>query len=447
MANNQGRIGFSIDFKKGDQSGLRELRTQLEQLQQLTVKEVINTGNLEQANQKLETIQGTAKKVQQALEDSYNAKLDTTDLNKFQKSLQSQGLTLKSIKDDFAQAGIQGQIAFRNLNTELLTTSRYTKQTSEWLDKMANTLGNTVRWSIASTAVNSVTGSIQKAYGYTKQLDSSLNDIRIVTEKSSEEMDKFARKANEAAKALGATTTDYTKASLIYYQQGLSDQEVAARANVTTKVANVTGVSADTASEQLTAIWNGYKVSAQEAELYIDKVSAVAATTAADLEELSIGMSKVASAANIMGVDIDQLNAQLATIVSVTREAPESIGTALKTVYARMSDIEAGLDSETTLGEYTEQMAQMGINALDAKGNLRDMGEVVEEIGDKWATLNRNQQTSLAQTIAGTRQYSRMMALFDNWDMYQQSKATSEGAAGALEKQNEIYLGWQLIRG
>jgi hypothetical protein len=45
-----------------------------------------------------------------------------------------------------------------------------------------------------------------------------------------------------------------------------------------------------------------------------------------------------------MGVDIDQLNAQLATIVSVTREAPESIGTALKTVYARMSDIQAGLD-------------------------------------------------------------------------------------------------------
>jgi hypothetical protein len=38
-------------------------------------------------------------------------------------------------------------------------------------------------------------------------------------------------------------------------------------------------------------------------------VSAVAATTAADLEELATGMSRVASAANIMGVDIDQLNA------------------------------------------------------------------------------------------------------------------------------------------
>jgi len=107
-------------------------------------------------------------------------------------------------------------------------------------------------------------------------------------------------------------------------------------------------------------------VNASEAELYIDKLANVAATTAADLEELSIGMSKVASAANIMGVDIDQLNAQLATIVSVTREAPESIGTALKTVYARMSDIQAGIDTETSLGEYTKQMAEMNVNVLDA---------------------------------------------------------------------------------
>jgi hypothetical protein len=86
------------------------------------------------------------------------------------------------------------------------------------------------------------------------------------------------------------------------------------------------------------------------------------------------------------------------------------------------------------------QMKQMGINVLDAQGNLRDMGAVVEEIGDNWNNLSRNQQTALAQTIAGTRQYSRMMALFDNWDMYQAAKSTSEGGAGELQKQQDIYM-------
>jgi len=97
-----------------------------------------------------------------------------------------------------------------------------------------------------------------------------------------------------------------------------------------------------------------------------------------------------------------------------------------------MSDIEAGLDVETTLGEYTQQMKEMGINALDAAGNLRDVGDIVEEIGNKWNTLNRNQQVSLAQTIAGTRQYSRMMSLFDNWGMYNEALQTSINSQGTL---------------
>ena len=299
---------------------------------------------------------------------------------------------------------------------------------------------NTVKWGITSSIFNTMTDSIQNAWNYAKALDSSLNDIRIVTGKSSDEMANFAIQANKVAKSLGAATKDYTNASLIYYQQGLSEQDVQARAQTTLKAANVTGQSGQEVSEQLTAVWNGYKVSAQEAEIYIDKLAAVAAETAADLEELSTGMSKVASAANIMGVDIDQLNAQLATIVSVTRQAPESVGTALKTIYARMGDIKAGLDGEVTLDEYTSQMAEMGVNVLDTNGNLRDMGTVIEEIGEKWTSMSREQQISLSQIMAGTRQYNNLLSLFDNWDMYTEALNTSANAAGTLQKQQEIYM-------
>lgn len=232
--------------------------------------------------------------------------------------------------------------------------------------------------------MNNFTNSVSKAYNYIVKLDTSLNDIRIVTNKSAEEMETFAEQANKVAQGLGASTRDYTEASLIYYQQGLTDEETAARAEVTLKAANVTGQTGQEVSEQLTAVWNGYKVTAEEAELYVDKLAAVAAATASDLEELSTGMSKVASAADLMGVDIDQLNATLATVVSVTRQAPESVGTAFKTIYARMGDIEAGLDAETTLGSYTEKMKEIaGINVLDTNNQLRDMGEVIEEVGNK----------------------------------------------------------------
>ena len=152
-------------------------------------------------------------------------------------------------------------------------------------------------------------------------------------------------------------------------------------------------------------------------------------------------MSKVASAAAAMGVGEDQLAAQLSTIISVTKQAPQSVGTALRTVYARITDIKAGVEEDgTTLGRYSGKMAQMGINVLDLNGNLRDMGTVMEEIGAKWGTMTREQQVYLAQTMAGQRQYNNLLALFDNFDKYNSALETAQNAEGTLAAQNEIHM-------
>lgn len=312
------------------------------------------------------------------------------NIETFNSVLKKSSGSVESIYNNFKKAGASGEAAFRNMASQLAKVQTQVKQTHGWLDKMAITFANTVKWNISSSVFNSLTGSIQQAWNFTKALDSSLNDIRIVTGKSADEMDRFAIKANAAAKELGATTKDYTNASLIFAQQGLSDKEIEAKTNVTLKVANVTGQDATAVSEQLTAVWNGYKASAEEAEIYADRLAAVASKSASNLQELATGMSKVASAAATMGVSEEQLAAQLSTIISVTRQAPESVGVALKTVYARISDIKAGLDEDgVSLGNYSGKMAAFGINVLDMNGNLRDMGEVIEEIGGKWETMTR----------------------------------------------------------
>lgn len=152
-------------------------------------------------------------------------------------------------------------------------------------------------------------------------------------------------------------------------------------------------------------------------------------------------MSKVASAAAAMGVGEDQLAAQLSTIISVTKQAPESVGTALRTVYARISDIKAGIDEDgVTLGNYSGKMAELGINVLDMNGNLRNMGEVMEEIGGKWGDLTREQQIYLAQTMAGQRQYNNLLALFDNFERYNEMLGVAQNAAGTLQTQQDTYM-------
>ena len=442
MANNQ--ITFGVGFQV-DKSGLNQLKTSLNEISKMTTKDFMKINpnlNLDQARTELSNIRNIAQTVEAALNKAFNPKLGTVNIKTFNQTLTDSKTSVKEIYTNFSKAGVAGQNAFRNLAMSTTHVNLQLKETKGVLDKMAETLANTIKWNLASGAVNALIGSIQQAVGFVKNLDTSLNDIRIVTEKSADEMKIFAENANMAAKSLGQSTRNYTDAALIYYQQGKGDAESQRLAEITLKAANVTGQTGAEVSEQLTAIWNGYKVSASEAELYIDKVAAVAAATAADLEELSTGMSKVASAANAMGVDVDQLNAQLATIVSVTRQAPESVGTALKTIYARMTDLKLGGTDEDGmgLGKVSGQLADVGIQILDESGNLRDMGTVIEEVAAKWDTWGEAQRIAVAQVMAGTRQYNNLVALFDSWDMYTDALETSANAAGTLNKQQNIYM-------
>ena len=428
-------IGFNVN-----NTNLKTVQDELNKISKMTLKD-IKIIDKEKAKSELNSIKESAEQLGRALEASYNPKIDSINIQKFNQSLKESGTDLNKVAINLQKVDDGGVQSFRNLTAELLTTKKEIKQTSKLLDSMANTFFNTVKWSSSSSALIAFTGTIQKAWSYSQRLDESLNDIRIVTGKSNEEMEKFAKNANRAAKELKAGTTNFTNAALIYYQQGLGEEDVQARANVTVKAANVTGQSASEVSEQLTAVWNGYKVVAEEAELYVDKLAAVAATTAADLEELSTGMSKVASAANAMGVDVDQLSAQLATIVSVTRQDASVVGTALKTIYSRMGDLQVdGVDEfGTSLGDVSGKLKQMGIDVLDQEGNLRDMGNVIEEVAAKWGTWTDAQQQAAAVAIAGKRQYNNLIALFENWDMYESAKGASQTSAGTLQKQQDIY--------
>ena len=439
----QKRIVYDIDFQVKD-TGLKAVQKELKQISNMSTLDLSKmTGqtNTNKLKRQLNQAKKAAKDTEVALKAAYNPKLNTYNIDTFKSVIKQTYGNVDVLRSKLLQAGPAGERAFNSAMHSVTKFNTEVKQSHTLLNKLGTTLANTIKWNISSSLMNGVTQSIQQAWGFAKNLDSSLNDIRIVTGKSADEMARFAERANAVASNLGKGTTDYTRAALIYAQQGLGDKEVTARTDVTLKAANVTGQSAEAVSEELTAVWNGYKASAEEAEIYVDRLAAIASTTASNLQELSTGMSKVAAAAASLGVGEEQLAAQISTIISATRQAPETVGTALKTVYARITDIKAGIDEDgTTLGEYSGKLAEMGINVLDAAGNLRNMGTVMEEIGEKWQNLTKEQQIYVAQTMAGQRQYSNLISLFDNFDKYEKAVQTANNAEGTLQKQQDTRM-------
>ena len=293
---NGGNIEFGVSFKTD--SSLDKLKKSLQDLQK------VKLGDFKGSADDLDRVKETAQKVESILSRAFNPTLNTTNISTFNNELKKSDLTVEQIKSDFSQFGKEGQLAFSRMASSLLTTNLKLKETNSLIDSMGKTMVNTVKWGIASSVMNTFTQSVQGAFQYVQSLEKSLTNIRIVTGDSTEKMAQFAEQANRSAQALGRSTLDYTKATLTFYQQGLNDEDVQARTEATLKAQNITGAGQQMA-DYLTSVWNGYKVANEEAELYVDKLAAVADSSASDMSQLAVAMSKVASTANNMGVDVD----------------------------------------------------------------------------------------------------------------------------------------------
>ena len=376
------------------------------------------------------------------LKNATNVNTGKLNLVEFNKSIEASGHSMSQLITTLAQGGNVGQQAFRQLTAAIANTQVPIKQTNTLLNNMMTTLKNTVKWELSSAAVHSLESALSGAVSYVEDLNTSLTNIRIVTNKSAEDMAQFAIQANKAAKELSSTTKAYADASLIYFQQGDTEEMAAKKAAITLKAAHSSfNSTASEMSEYLTAVWNSYKVSGDELQRYVDIMAALGANTATSLEEIATSMQKVAATANTVGVSMEQVSSIIATVSSVTRESAESIGTSYKTIFARIGDLKLGKTDEDGigLGTVSSQLQAIGVDILDQNQNLREMGDIITDLGNKWQTMTSAQKTATAQAVAGKRQYTQLMALFDNWDMYGKNLATAMNSEGTLEQMNSMY--------
>jgi TP901 family phage tail tape measure protein len=76
----------------------------------------------------------------------------------------------------------------------------------------------------------------------------------------------------------------------------------------------------------------------------------------------------------------------LATITSTSRESADVVGNSLKTLFSRIQGLQLGetLDDGTTLNKYSTALAKVGISIKDSSGELKDMDNILNEMGTKW---------------------------------------------------------------
>lgn len=217
MANKQ--VGVTLTFTADTAQAKRSMQELQTLLNKIAYSGGTATGTDKMVNS-LHQASAAAMELQTHLTNAFNANTGKIDLSLLDKSLKASNSNITDLTTSLLSAGKAGQQAFVQVAQQIAQAEQPIVRVNKRLKDFSVSLKNAMKYQLSNAIIQGFTSSINSAIGYAKDLNASLNDIRIVSGKSADEMARFAEQANQAAKRLSSTTTDYTKANLIFFQQG-----------------------------------------------------------------------------------------------------------------------------------------------------------------------------------------------------------------------------------
>lgn len=428
---------MAITFKVGFQVDDKNLRQGLQGIQQ----DIQNAFNI-----KTGMSDEIAKATQQAMILEKAIKRATTDKGisyySLNAELQKAGTSAAKLTTTLAQGGQQFTASLNAANAALAQSDRTLISLNAKIREMSRVMVQSFKFTAAQTTLQAISNAARDAYQWVYDLDKTVTNIGVVTGYTGDQLDKVTQNAIVGAKELRIAANDYAEGALIFYQQGLGDDEVARRVEITAKAARAAGSSLEEMSSQLTAIWNTYKMTGDEMQRAASVGAKMAGDTAVDFSDIAEAMQTAAAPAEQMGVSYNSLAAIISTVGDTTQQSASVIGNAFKTIFSRFQQLKSeGTDGEVTLNRVSSQLQELGVNVLDSAGNLRNLDSVIAEVGNQWDNWSSKQQLAIAQLVGGTRQYGQFLTLMNNFDKYQEllNSANLEDGS-ALEQQYQSSL-------
>lgn len=267
----------------------------------------------------------------------------------------------------------------------------------------------------ASTAFYQSLNFFKDGISYVNDLNKSLTEISIVTGQTQEQVAALGEEYNRLAQNMGVLTKDIAQATVEFYRQGLSQEEVMNRTAVATQYAKISALDFKRSAEILTATVNSMGVDITRAS---DVFSYLGDATATGADEIGIAFQRVGGTAGAVNLEFEKAASWIAVLSSRTREGAATIGNSIKSILARVQSMkETGFSEEdgTSVNQVAKALDAVNIKLVDNEGNFRNFGTVMDELGSKWVDLDNRTKAYLATTIAGTYQQSRFLNLMEGY--------------------------------
>jgi TP901 family phage tail tape measure protein len=215
------------------------------------------------------------------------------------------------------------------------------------------------------------------------------------------------------------------------------------------KLAKLGMISTTEATKDLTSAIKGFKLSTEDAMSVVDKLTKIDQVAAISAGNLAEGLARVSTTAQQAGLSLDETAAMVTTITEVTQRDASTAGEALRTLISRYSNVKAGVF--TSMGEEAEEtsgnindiekvLGKLGIRIRTSGTEMRSIEDVLDELAEKWNTLDDVSRNAVASAFAGVRQRESFNILLSNWNRVKELTEESANAAGTADEKYSAYM-------
>lgn len=309
-----------------------------------------------------------------------------------------------------------------------------------------------LQWQVMGTIVSKTIGAFRDAISTMKAVDDEMVTVRKVTGFTAEQMEELRDRAYETASAYGEAADEYLNSVAAFARAGYGEQ-ADALAELATKTKLVGDTNAETAQQFLLSVDAAYQYKGNIDALtrVLDGANEIDNKYATSIEKLAEGLGTVAPVAAQAHVGVDELTAAIGTITAVTQRSGSEAARAFRALVLNIvGDTKTEIDEGVTwttgeiagLRDVIRQYAPAAYEAAKATGEVIDPMEAIGGLAQsmKDGLLTEQKLMEMVSDIGGKLRTSQLLALIQNWDMYQSMLQDYANAVGSADKEVENAL-------
>lgn len=314
-------------------------------------------------------------------------------------------------------------------------------------DSFTNVYLKMLQWQVMGTIVSKTIGAFRDAISTMKAVDDEMVTVRKVTGFTAEQMEELRDRAYETASAYGEAADEYLNSVAAFARAGYGEQ-ADALAELATKTKLVGDTNAETAQQFLLSVDAAYQYKGNIEALtkVLDGANEIDNKYATTIEKLAEGLGTVAPVAAQAHVGIDELTAAIGTITAVTQRSGSEAARAFRALVLNIvGDTKTEIDEGVTwttgeiagLKDVIRQYAPAAYEAAKATGEVIDPMEAIGGLAQsmKDGLLTEQKLMEMVSDIGGKLRTSQLLALIQNWDMYQSMLKDYANAVGSADEE------------